>query len=190
MQKMNWPELAMQTITAPERAAERVIDLHVSNQGLLYGLIALSALNGIYFGLNPDAAVLLGPLSNMSILLAVAHGVLTYAFAWVSHVIAGVFGAKRGGLWDILKLLIWLKAVNLLVQVSVTLAGFVLPLTALGFMSIGILLYSLYILSVFYEKCFGFESVWMGFATYIVASLGVAMIILIFIIALGGGARV
>lgn len=187
MQKIKLLDLATETIIAPERAADRVLGVSVSKAGLIYALIALSALNGIYFGLDPDTFLIFGPKSNRAVVWAVVHGVLIYAFAWLSDFVSRIFGAQRGNFLDILKLLIWLKVVNLAVQVIVTIAGLMLPLELVGLASIGILLYSLYILSVFYEKCFGFDSVWMGFATYIVASIGVAMIILIFIIALGGG---
>lgn len=182
----NVMRLAGQTVSAPEVAAAQVYSYKLAPQGVWYGLLAISALNGIYTVLAPDASQLLGPLTQFPMLIAVGHAVLTAFFAYVSLVVGQVFRAERLDFYRVLQGLVWLKLVNFAVQICLTGLTLILPQTLIGFVAIGVLLYSLFILSVFYERCFEFESVWMGFATYLVASLSVAMLIVVILAMIGG----
>lgn len=122
--------LVVETVTKPAMAARRVIDLGYDTGTLWTGLVLVSVLNGIFYGiLLPGAAaqgLILPDLAASPVMLAIFIGVaLTITVQFL--VMTGRVLGGSGDLRTILNIMVWLQLLRLGLQLAITVISLVIP---------------------------------------------------------------
>lgn len=180
--------LALETIQSPRTAAQKIISLNLSRDVLWSGLVLIACLNSIITGLSlllGDASVLPTLLRNPVLFFAIFAGIQVlsvHAFYWTGLAIGG-----KGDLGDVLALLVWLQALQLVAQVVLFFLVFVSPgLTEL--LAMGVSVFALWITVNFLTEALNFPSLLHAVGAMVLAAVGIAFGLMILVGLIGLGA--
>jgi hypothetical protein len=180
--------LALETLQSPRTAAQKIISLNLSRDILWSSLVLVACLNSIITGLSlllGDASVLPTLLRNPILFFAIFAGIQVlsiHAFYWTGLAIGG-----KGDLGDVLALLVWLQALQLVAQVVLFVLVFVSPgLTDILAMAVSV--FALWITVNFLTEALNLPSLLHAVGAMVLAAIGIAFGLMILVGLIGLGA--
>ena len=177
---MNFKDLLVETVTDPASAARRIISMQLSFDVVWTGF-ALNVVLSIF--LYAVQGYLLGYPSNTLFpgLSPAMFGVFLVVLQ-LSYTIASITAAKWMGreanFTTILGLLVWLRIVNIIVQVIAIVLVFVIAPVAVLF-NLAAAVYGLYVLAHFTNVGFGLNSMARSAGVIVLAGIGAMIAVLI-----------
>lgn len=176
--------LVLRSLTEPRKVARWLIDLHLSREALLTSFALVVVLNTVLFSLSMlllDGAMpgLLGRPSIFAFMQVASVGITIVTFQWAGRIIGG-----KGRMPDMAVLVIWMQALQVLVQalllilmpVSSFLGGSLVTLTTV----IG-----LWILVNFIDEAHGFGSLLKSAAAVIFGVMGMSFVLSLLLALIG-----
>lgn len=176
--------LVLRSLTEPRKVARWLIDLHLSREALLTGFALVVVLNTVLFSLS--MLILNGPLpgilarpSIFAMMQAASVGITIVTFHWAGRFIGG-----KAQMADMAVLVIWVQALQVLVQalllvlipVSGFLGGTIVTLTTV----IG-----LWILVNFIDEAHGFGSLIKSVGAVIFGVVGMSFVLSLLLALIG-----
>jgi hypothetical protein len=167
--------LALETLTKPRMAAQKIMALHLSRDVLWSGLVLVAAINAIIYSFSlllADASALPPLLRNPVIFFVIITGLQVlsvHAFYWTGRAIGGY-----GDLGELLTLLVWLQALQAVAQ-AIT---FVLMLVSPGIAQMVSFLESLLALWItvnFIAEALRLPGLWHAAGVLVLAAVGIAV---------------
>ncbi|MEM6594436.1 MAG: Yip1 family protein [Pseudomonadota bacterium] len=171
-----WLDLMKLTVADPKSGAERLLSIDLSREAiwsLLAAVVALSVISAwLMNGLLPNGGqpdVMSMRFMSSPLMFALVMWGLLVLTVFCTHYIGQMFGGV-GHFNDSLKLVTWLQAILLVVQIGQLIIALVSPALA-AFVGLAIGLYSIWVFVMFVSVLHDFESRFMVF----VAMLGVML---------------
>lgn len=175
-------DLALQSVQAPRLAARRLMAAHVSREVLATAFAAVVVLNALIYGLN---LLLVPPPAGASIFFSTTVGYLvmegvTLAGLMLAITLMGRMLGGAGRFSDVALLLIWLQALNIVVQVVALLLMFVMPMLS-AVLILGCALLGFWIMLHFIDEAHGLNNLLKAFFAFVlgVFALGFALSIVL-----------
>ncbi len=187
MQQDALKHLALETIQSPRTAAQKILALNLSRDFLWSSLALIACLNSIISGVSlllEDESLIPVLLRNPVLFFVIFAGIQVlsvHAFYWTGLAIGG-----KGDLGDVLALLVWLQALQLVAQAMLFFLAFVSPgLTEI--IALGVGAFALWITASFLTEALNFSSLLYAVGAMVLAAVGIAfgLIILVGLIGLG-----
>lgn len=174
-----WPlfrDLAIETVTAPRSAAERVIQFRPGRDWLWQALLAVVLLNALVFGLDNIVVPPPAPLPPMMatpflFALTMACGLVITVFGvfWT-----GAFLGGQGRLDDFLVLVTWMQALRLFAQAVLLPVSLVAPaLAVMAAMVVSVM--GVWIFINFVDVAHGFNNLLKALGAVLLSGLGIAV---------------
>lgn len=169
-------DLAVETVTAPRDAAERIMAFQPGRDWLWQALLVVVLLNALVFGVGNLISPPPAPLPPMMatpflFALSMACGLVITVFAvfWTGAWLGG-----QGRLDDFLVLVTWLQVLRLFVQtVAVPLALVAPGLAVLGLMAVSVL--GVWIFVNFIDVAHRFNNLFKAFGAVLLSGLGIVL---------------
>lgn len=175
-------DLAVETVTSPRLAAQKLLRLNPSTEVLWTAFLLVVICNALVAGISmllvpaptgvaePLAIVLLRP-SVFLMLQSTIVAAMIATFTFSGNILGG-----QGRLRDVALLLIWMQALRILVQLLVLVLSFISPM--LG--SLVVLLsggLGLWILLTFLDEAHGYGSLFKSFITVFLGLIALAFLL-------------
>ena len=172
----DWWGLVRETVQDPPGAAEQILSLGLSRSTLYQALIALVAINTLFFGIehyrNPTENGVLMGLDNPMLSFFIGFGglmVLIHLYYWAGRAVGGT-----GSLGDFLALFVWFQVISLLCSILQIFAFLLMP--ALGLLvSMAVFIFSIYLIVHFLRIGLGLPSLWHAAGILVFVPLGAIM---------------
>lgn len=181
-------DLMIQTITSPREGARAVLALPVPEQAWKVALVLVVVLSMLVSQISAAlSGGLVDPMSHLlgtPVLISTAVVVaMTWGMAWMVYRIGALFDGK-GDFNGALRLVVWLQAIMLALQIATQMSLFVFPLLAalLWFASMFLMLW---LATVFVAEVHGFKSLFPVFAG-LITTVVLTAVALSFILSLLG----
>ena len=182
--------LALQTLKKPGEAARSILLLNLSKEAIWTALFLIIVLNAAFYTLMNLLFPLTAELAFLKLstgsYIAVSTG-LTVLFALFLS-LTGRWMGGEGRFQPLLILLIWLQAIQLVLQVAVVALTLLTPLLG-SLLGLGGNLLLLFVLLHFVSEAHGFASLWRAAAVVLLATV-LLFFALLFIVALIGPATI
>jgi hypothetical protein len=174
--------LVLETLRTPRRAAQRLMALNLSNEALwsAFGLVVvlnafLAGLSNVLLPLPADAPAALDALVRAPrvflAMQAVILGAMIATFTYSGNLIGGT-----GRLRDVAVLMIWMQALRLLVQLSVLVLTFAVPVLA-TLVVLGAAVWGLWILVSFLDEAHQMNSLFKTVGVIFLGSIAIAFLL-------------
>ena len=177
---MTWEQikaLVVETLTAPQLAAPKVLALGLPRQVVWLGIALISVLNGLYYALLLPGMARSGfgvPEMAQSPLLLTIFILIIFVGMMSLMVVTGRFLGGAGDIERIGAVTVWLQGLRFLAQVAISIVSIVSPLIGwVGAMAIGI--WGIWVLLNFVAKAHEF-SIPKALATMAMTFVGLILI--------------
>lgn len=189
---VQWRELIVDTIRAPEEAGRRIMAVPLSRLEIWLAVVAVAALNAVFSGLidmlspPPPPEFQQMPILSLSpmaqaLLIGGMLVLLAHMLTWVGRVLGG-----SGQIDDMLKLMIWMQFVAMVLQAANMVVLFAIPMLGAIFVLV-ILLVLLRVLICFVKVGHGFNSLGQSALVLIAGFIGMVVGLSLLLLLIGAG---
>lgn len=171
-------KLVLLSITRPREAAQVICSIPWPDAARLSGLVVLCSLVTMAYSIDTPTEKVFQELLENPMIFAALYGAVVLAMCGFTLVTAGIFRAPRQDFAMVFQAWIWLFTIELFIEVA-TIAALLMFMPEMVVIIVLLSIpYRFYIHSVFLARALEFETIWMGFATLLVASFSFGFLLL------------